>query len=140
MSGYKDIKDRKVILLVEDDEDFSFMNSLLLEQNGFNVLQAKDGELALELAELYDGVIRLVLLDVLMPKKDGFEVLAELRKRNILKNIPVFMLTNLDNPKDREHAQRLGAEAYLIKSNFTPRQILEKVQTALSSDAAMSYA
>lgn len=139
MSGYKDIKDRKVVLLVEDDEDFSSMNSLILEQNGFNVLQAKDGELGLELAELYDGVIQLVLLDALMPKKDGFEVLTQLRKRNILKDIPVFMLTNLDNAKDREQAHRLGADAYLIKANFTPRQMLEKVQTVLVNNIAISH-
>ncbi len=140
MSGYKDIKERKVVLLVEDDEDFLTMNSLMLEQHGFNVLLAKDGQLGLEFARLYDGVIGLVLLDVLMPKKDGFEVLAEVRERNILKGIPIFMLTNLDNLKDQEHAQRLGADAYLIKANFTPRQILEKVQTALTSDVAASHA
>lgn len=127
MVSYKDIKDRKVILLIEDD-DFSSMNSLMLEQNGFNVLQAKDGELGLEFAELYDGVINLVLLDVLMPKKDGFEVLAEIRKRNILRGVPIVMLTNLDSPKDREHAQSLGAVAYFVKAHHTPRQILEKVR------------
>lgn len=136
MGQYKDIKDRKVILFIEDDDDFSSMNSLMLEQNGFNVLQAKDGEVGLELARLYDGVIRLVLLDVLIPKIDGFEVLAELRKERLLETVPIFMVTNLDSPHDRESAEKLGISAYLVKAQHTPRQILERVQSILTDTHA----
>lgn len=136
MSGYKDIKDRKVILFIEDDDDFSSMNSLMLEQSGFNVLQAQDGEVGLELARLYDGVIRLVLLDILIPKKDGFEVLSQLRRERLLDAVPVFMVTNLDSPHDRESAEKLGVAAYLVKADHTPRQILERVQGILTDTHA----
>lgn len=116
-----------VVLLIEEDEHSSSANARMLEQYGFGVLRARDGELGVELAELYHDTIGLVLLDVLLPRKDGFEVLEELREKKNFKHIPVFMCTNLDDAEDKARATQLGAAEYLIKSQTTPAEVLRKV-------------
>ena len=119
----------KKIALMEDDFDIREMYKMKLEMEGYNVVCAEDGEKALKLikAEKPD----LILLDILMPKKDGFEVLEEIKKfkDDDLKSIPVVMLTNLSNKEDIFEAEKLGACDYIVKAKSSPSEIVEKIKS-----------
>ena len=102
----------------------------VLETNGYRVVTAEDGVQALEVMEEERGV-NLVLLDIILPKKDGFEVLKELRENEKTKDIPVVLTTNLSDPKDIQKALDLGATTYLVKSNYALADIVSKVDEVL---------
>ncbi|MEQ1561508.1 MAG: response regulator [Nitrospira sp.] len=89
---------------------------------------ASDGEEALSKLEKMDVLPTVILLDVMMPKKNGFDVLKELKENDKFKNIPVIMLTNLAGEDDAEKGLSLGAIVYLIKSQYDPKQIVDKVR------------
>lgn len=119
--------ENKNILIVEDD---SSMRALLEEafvNTQFTVYTSKDGEDAIDKIARY--IPDVVLLDVILPKKDGFEVLKQIRENPSLKSIPVILLTNLERSEDVEKALSFGATTYLVKSNYTLREIIEKVKT-----------
>lgn len=119
--------ENKNILIVEDD---SSMRDLLEEafiHARFNVYISKDGEDAIEKIARY--IPDVVLLDIILPKKDGFEVLKQIRENPSLKSIPVILLTNLERSEDVERALSFGATTYLVKSNYALREIVEKVKT-----------
>ncbi|HLD19691.1 MAG TPA: response regulator [Patescibacteria group bacterium] len=126
MAG-KDI--HATILLAEDDELISQMYTTKLTHDGFKVVVAKDGEESIAQAE--KGGIDLILLDIIMPKVDGFGVLEKLKKDEKTKNIPVVMLTNLGQDEDIEKGKALGAYDYLIKANLTPQQVSDKIKSVL---------
>ena len=126
MAG-KDI--HATILLAEDDELISQMYTTKLTHDGFKVVVAKDGEESIAQAE--KGGIDLILLDIIMPKVDGFVVLEKLKKDEKTKNIPVVMLTNLGQDEDIEKGKALGAYDYLIKANLTPQQVSDKIKSVL---------
>lgn len=113
------------VLLVEDDEMLAEMYHTKFDHDGFDVLMAYDGVSALEKAKEKD--IEIILLDVILPKLDGFSVLEQLKKEKETKNIPVIMLTNLGQDDDIEKAKKLGAVDYLVKANLTPQQVVDKV-------------
>ncbi|MBI5530524.1 MAG: response regulator [Candidatus Doudnabacteria bacterium] len=117
--------DKIKILLAEDDRFLIKVLRLKLIKAGFEVLSAVDGEEAAQkiLAEKPD----LVLLDIIMPKKNGFEVLAELRNNPDVKDIPVIILSNLGQDKDVEQGKKLGATDYLIKTDLSLEEVVEKV-------------
>lgn len=117
------------ILLVEDDYFLSgiYLKKFMLE--GFEIIPARDGEEGLELAQSKNPDI--ILLDILLPKKDGFQVLAELKASQKTKNIPVLVITNLSEEENIKKAFDLGAKDYIIKSNFLPAEVIEKVKKAL---------
>lgn len=119
----------KKILLVEDDVTLIDMYSLKFKEEGYNLLTADNGEtgLALALKEIPD----VILLDIMMPKMDGFAVLAELKKNATTKNIPVLMLSNLGQTADVEKGEQMGAKDYIVKASMTPSQVVEKVQSYL---------
>jgi len=118
--------DTKTILLVEDDEFLRRMYTRKLESAGFSVVTAADGEKALAL--IAGTCPDLVLLDIIMPKKDGFEVLKDLRAAHETKELPVILLTNLSEPETITRARALRANEYLIKSHFLPSEIVAVVQ------------
>ena len=105
------------------------MYSLMFKAEAFTVLIADNGEsgLALVKKELPD----LVLLDVMMPKMDGFEVLAELKKDAKTKDIPVLLLTNLSQQGDLEKGKNLGAADYVVKASMTPSGVIERIKKYL---------
>lgn len=76
----------------------------------------------------------VVLLDIMMPQMDGFEVLAKMKADETLKNIPVFMLTNLAGDTDKDKALSMGAVGYLIKSDFDPPQVVKKVMDLVGAE------
>lgn len=118
------------ILLVEDDAFISGMYYTKLSSMGFKVQVAEDGEVAAE-ALRKDPLPQLVLLDVVLPKKDGFEILSELRKDPRTKNLLVILLTNLGQKPDVERGLKLGADDYVIKAHFTPSEVVEKINKLL---------
>ena len=115
----------KTILLVEDEPTLQKTLSLALTQEGYEVKSALDGEIGLRLAR--ESKPDIVLLDLILPKMDGFEVLDELKKDEATKNIPVIVLTNLESTQDIEKALALGATNYLVKANYDLKDVIEKV-------------
>ncbi len=102
-----------------------------MEKAGFKVFLANDGEEGLELA--LKNKPDLILLDIMMPKMDGFSVLEKLKADEKTKKITVAMLTNLGQEEDREKGEKLGAADYWVKADFTPAQINDKVNKLLKS-------
>jgi len=117
---------KKTILLVEDDTFLAGMYVTKLELEGFRVFLASDGEQAIILAK--KEIPSLILLDIVLPKKSGFEVLAEVKKNISTKNIPVILLTNLGQKEDVQKGLKLGATDYLIKAHFMPSEVVAKVK------------
>lgn len=121
---------KKKIVIIEDEA--SLRNALMdfLSEENFEAIGAEDGESGLQLVkkELPD----LILLDIILPKKDGFEVLTELKKDESTQKIPVILLTNLENPEDIEKAFAKGATTYLVKSNYKLEDIVKKIKETLS--------
>lgn len=121
---------RKYILIVEDDEFISdvYQRKLLLE--GFEVALAKDGEEALR--TIRERRPDLVLLDIMIPLKDGFQVLSGLRVDAGLSDIRVVVMSNLSQGKDIAHAKELGALDYIVKSNIALPDMVQRIRKALS--------
>ncbi|HAI74310.1 MAG TPA: response regulator [Candidatus Moranbacteria bacterium] len=124
-------KDKQKIMIVEDDFFMMDIYNMKLEQEGFEVIGAKDGVEALKKLKEENITPDLILLDILMPFVDGLEVLKELKKDERLKKIPVVLLSNLSQKADVETGMKLGAKGYIIKSHFTPSEVLEKIKSFL---------
>ena len=118
------------ILLVEDDPFLLDMYSTKFKDVGFNIVVAQDGEMAITKAK--EERPDLVLLDVVLPKKDGFEVLKTLKSYSATAGIPVILLTNLGLDSDVKRGLELGAQSYIIKAHFTPTEVVAKVKEVLS--------
>lgn len=118
------------ILIIEDDSFISDMYKIKLESEGFEVNVAPDGIQGLEEAGKWHP--DLILLDIVMPKMDGFTVLQNLKERPDVQGIPVVMLTNLGQRDSVEKGLKLGARDYIIKAHFTPLEVVEKVKEFLN--------
>ncbi len=114
------------ILVVEDDKFLAGMYNTKLDLEGFSVIVANDGEEGLRLAESENPTI--ILLDIILPKMSGFDVLKSLKKNEQTKKIPVILLTNLGQRDDVNKGLELGAEDYLIKAHFMPSEVVEKIK------------
>jgi DNA-binding response OmpR family regulator len=117
------------ILLVEDDTFLSSMYKTKLEIEGYQVYAALNGESGLKMAQ--EKKPNLILLDIILPKMNGFEVLEKIKSDKNLKHIPVIMLTNLGQKEDIKKSFKLGANEYLIKAHFLPSEVIEKVKKFL---------
>lgn len=118
------------ILLVEDDAMLLEMYTLKFKEGGFEIVTATDGEAGLALSKTENPDI--ILLDIMMPKMDGFAVLAEIKKDSKTASIPVLLLSNLGQKSDIEKGKELGADDYVVKASLTPAQVVEKVKSYLS--------
>ena len=119
----------KTILLVEDDETLRDMYTLKIEAEGYKLLTAADGEVGLALA--LSNHPDVILLDIMMPKMDGFAVLTELKKDEALKQTPILMLSNLGQQADVDKGKQLGANDYVVKASMTPTQVVAKIKSYL---------
>lgn len=119
----------KKILLVEDDPLLIDIYSTKLKEAEFDVQVADDGEKALVQIEKF--MPDLVLLDIVLPHYDGWEVLANLRRDEPWKNVKIIILSNLGQKEDIEKGKNLGADQYLIKAHYTPSQVVEEIQKLL---------
>lgn len=115
----------KKILIAEDDHFLAKVYQAKFSKAGFEIQMAKDGVEALEILAKF--VPDLILLDLVMPRKDGFAVLSELKKSDQWKKIPVIVTTNLSQPEDKEKVKAMGASEYIIKSDVSIAEIVEKV-------------
>lgn len=123
----------KKILIIEDDPFLSEMYLAKFVQSGFEVEVAFDGKMGLDKAK--EILPDLILLDIVLPKMDGFEVLKEIKKENsILKEVPVVLLTNLGQKDEVEKGVKLGADEYIIKAHFTPTAVVNKINKILSKN------
>lgn len=120
----------KKILFIEDEEALQKALGDALESNGYSALRALDGEAGLRTAK--NETPDLVLLDLILPKKNGFEVLEELKKDPSTKSIPVIVLTNLEGSAEVERALALGANTYLVKANYKLDELLSKIEVVLN--------
>ena len=119
------------ILLVEDDNLLVRLYQDKLERDGYEVDVALNGEECLAKAEEGEKP-DLILLDVMMPKMDGFETLKHLKAHPDKKNIPVILLTNLGGEDDAKRGLEMGAVAYMIKSDYTPDEVVTKVKEIIA--------
>ncbi len=117
------------ILLVEDDNFLLNMYADKFRAEGFEVFIADNGAGGLKLAK--EKTPDIILLDVLLPKMNGFEVLQELNKEPNTKNIPVILLTNLSQKEEIKKGMELGAKDFLIKAHFMPQEVVAKVKQVL---------
>lgn len=120
------IEPKKKILLVEDDEALSGVYLERLQAEGFDVRHVSNGEEALSNALEYKP--DLVLLDVMMPKISGFDVLDILRNTPETTNMRIVMLTALSQPKDKERAEQLKVDDYLVKSQVVIADVIERIK------------
>jgi DNA-binding response OmpR family regulator len=121
-------------ILVADDEPFILRSlTYVLRKDGHEVLEARDGEEALAMAR--SGVPKIVFLDVMMPKRNGYEVLEELRKDPALAGAFVILLTAKGQETDRQRGLSAGADEYFTKP-FSPSKITERVRQILSGETA----
>lgn len=117
------------ILLVEDDEMLHGMYTQKFKNQGYEVISAYNGVEGVELSEKEKP--DLILLDVIMPKMDGFVALKKIRKNEVTAGIPVILLTNLGQEEDVKKGKELGANDYFIKANHTPQEVVDKVHSVL---------
>ncbi len=116
---------QKKILIIEDEETMRGLLKRKLAQQGYQVSTAKDGVQGLE--KMKEEKPNLILLDIVMPKMGGFEVMEEMQKDKKLKTIPVVIISNSGQPVEIDKAQELGAKDWLIKTQFDPQEVIEKV-------------
>jgi len=119
------------ILFVDDDNFLRKVYKSELSEQGYEVILAADGDEGLEKAQISDP--DLIILDMIMPRKNGFEVLTELQNNPKTENIPVIILSNLGQEDDIKKGLDLGAVDYLVKDNITLNVIVDKVNHYLNS-------
>lgn len=120
----------KTVLLVEDNDFIRNMYQLKLAKSGLTVVEAIDGTMALEKLRTFKP--DLILLDLMMPNVSGIDVLKELNKQSVVPGLPVIVLTNVMNPSTVNEAKELGARDYIIKTDLTPSQVVDKLKPYLS--------
>jgi CheY-like chemotaxis protein len=120
----------KKILIVEDDNFVAEVYSTKLLEMGHEVRLAKNGEEGL--MELEKEVPDLILLDIIMPIMGGIEMLEELKKKEEWKKIPIILLTNVGEKDSIQKVRKFGVNDYLIKSHFTPAEVIEKIDSVLN--------
>jgi len=114
------------ILLVEDEKILADLLEKKLKEKGYKVSVAPNGQAGLSKMKKED--FDLVLLDILMPKMGGFEVLEEIQGDPRLKKIPVIIISNSGQPVEISRALELGAKDYLVKTQFDPQEVIEKIK------------
>lgn len=119
------------ILFVEDDTFLASIYAQKLEAQGMTVVLATNGEDGLKNIE--KQLPHLMVLDLMMPRMDGFRVLEQLNEKKLIKDIPVLVFSNLSQKEDIERCLALGASAYLIKAHTLPHEFVNKVKELLNS-------
>lgn len=122
--------DIKKILLVEDDHFINQLYLRVLKQAGYNVILASDGAGGVSLA---DNSFNLILLDVMLPKIDGINVLKKLKENPLTKKIPVVLLTNLGQESVIKAAFKMGVQGYILKMSVTPYEMVERIQVFIKN-------
>jgi two-component system, OmpR family, alkaline phosphatase synthesis response regulator PhoP len=117
----------KKVLIAEDDNFLANAYRVKLEKSGFDLKLARDGVEAITILQTFTPDV--IVLDLVMPNKDGFATLEEIKKHPEWQKIPVLVASNLGQKEDIDRATQLGAAGYLIKSNLTMAQLVEKIDS-----------
>lgn len=117
------------ILIIEDDKFLRELITRKLTDEGFSIIEAVDGEDGLK--KIKESKPDLVLLDLILPSIDGFEVLSKIKADASIASIPIIILSNLGQKEEVEKGLKMGAVDYLIKAHFTPGEIIEKIKNVL---------
>lgn len=125
---------KQTIMIVEDDSFVMDIYQTKLSLEGFEIISAYNGMEALKKLEGGELVPDLILLDILMPYVNGLEVLKKIKSNEKLNKIPVILLTNLSQKEEIGQGFVLGAKDYLIKSHFTPSEVLDKIRVYLPKE------
>lgn len=126
----ENMEKKSIILLIEDDFFVSDVYQTRLGQEKFQVVAAENGIKAMQ--KLEEITPDLILLDIMMPYMDGREVLKKIKENEVWKKIPVIILTNLSQKNEVDELFSEGADDYLIKSHFTPSEVVAKIKTILA--------
>lgn len=118
------------IAIIEDDPTINQMYRMKFEADGFDVQLASDGVRGVALVEAFRP--DLILLDMQMPQKNGYETLRDIRAEDWGKTIPVIILTNMGEEESPKELRALGIESYIVKADLTPSQVVERVKETLS--------
>ncbi|HAV11102.1 MAG TPA: response regulator [Candidatus Moranbacteria bacterium] len=121
--------DKKKLLIVEDEPVLNKALQDFMTAEGFEVVTAIDGEEGIRKAQ--SEMPDLILLDIILPKKDGYEVIREIKADEKTKNIPIILLTNLGSINDVEKALELGATTYLVKADYKLEEVTQKIKSVL---------
>lgn len=116
----------KKVLIVEDEQLIGDLLQKKLREEGYYVFTARDGEEGLQ--QIRDERPDMILLDIVLPRLNGFEVLAEVKKDEELRRIPVIIISNSGQPIEIERAKEAGVRDWLVKTEFDPQEVLEKVR------------
>lgn len=119
----------KTVLCIEDESILQETITNALQSNGYGTLKAHDGEEGLMLAR--EKKPDLILLDLILPKRNGFDILADLKQTESTKHIPVIILTNLEGVDEVEKAIAGGATTYLVKANYSLEEVLQKIRETI---------
>ena len=130
--SYNSKKGMEKILLIEDEELIIRLLSKKLAAIGYDVSLAMNGEEGLE--KIKQIAPDLILLDIVMPRMGGFEVMAEMKKDEKIANIPVIIISNSGQPLELEKAKELGAVDWLVKTEFDPKEVAEKIQKYINKN------
>jgi len=123
------MSDKKTILIVDDEEDIRIILHAFLDSEGYNILEAPDGPAGLKTAQ--NQKVDMILLDIMMPGMDGFQTLDNLRSNSVTQDIPVIMLTGLDEKDKIRNALSKGVTYYVTKP-FDNMDLASKIRTVLS--------
>jgi len=118
------------ILIIEDEKILGEMYKEKFSKADFDVVLADSAEKAKEILE--EDKPDLILLDILLPRANGIAFLTEMKKKGNISSVPVIAFSNFDDPETKKEALRLGAKDYLIKTNFTPNEIVERIKNYLA--------
>ncbi len=116
----------KKVLIVEDEQLIGDLLQRKLREEGYYALVARDGEAAVK--QIREEKPDIILLDIVLPRLNGFEVLSEIRKDETLRKIPVIIISNSGQPTEIEKAKESGVRDWLIKTEFDPQEVSEKVR------------
>jgi len=125
----------KKILVAEDDTYLANAYRVKLTKAGFEVKNVFDGEETINILQTF--IPDLIILDIVIPKKDGFTILSEIKANEKWGNIPVILVSNLGQKEDREKGMKLGATDFFVKTDLTLNNLIEKIKNILKFDSAM---
>ena len=119
----------KKILIIEDEEIMLNLLEKKLKAVGYNIVKAKNGQEGLDM--LKSQSFDMVLSDIIMPKLGGLEVMEKMSQDPALKNIPIIVISNSGQPVEIDQAKRFGARDWLVKTDFDPQEVIDKVKKIL---------
>lgn len=123
---------KTTVLIIEDNVLVSEMYKYKLEMEGFEVIIKRDGITGLEKLEGMEKEPDVILLDLMMPNMNGFEVLEKVRQDLHLNHAKIIVFSNLNEPKDRERCFDLGADDFILKASITPKELIERIHKILA--------